>query len=433
MVSGVAQAQTSRLTLLEAQKALERHPLAVAAQRGVETAQRGVDLARGATGLNLSIGADANRSQVSSSTPELNGTQFGIQFNLSASAAILPWSPAWDGVRAAERNVLLAKWQQKDVLNSLKLELQARFVEALRASTDKRLAERGLVLALEQERVTRDRVTQRTASQENLLSAERASLQAKNTQQLTLRFEALARKSLFLLLSQPDARQTLIAEPNQVLSSDIENLLIGLENRSDVRRARLSVTEAEDGLQIAQRDRWFPVSSLTLSVGGVNAQGQPSGTSASFQVNFQQGVLAGGGSYAPWNVAAGTTFTLQASISLPILAPSNEARVGIAQTNIELTKANFENTLRNAELEVRRAHLNLETTILQIGVAERGVLIAERKLLDAQTRVQNGLVIQLEVDAAQLATEQANQELNNAQFAASLAAMQLDAALGKVL
>jgi outer membrane protein len=426
--------QGARLTLPEAQKALERHPLLVAAERGVQAAQRSVEVARGATGLNLNIGADANRNQAASSTPELNGIQFGVQFNLSVTAAILPWSSAWDGVRAAERNLELARMQQKEAQNGLKLELTTRFFEALQAKIDRDLAERGLVLALEQERIARDRLSSRSSTQEALLQAERATLQAKGLAQSAARFEALARRSLFLLLSQPDAAQVLVAEARAVVSQDINGLLaVALKNRSDVRRAELSVIEAQGGLQIATRERWFPVSSLSLSVGGINAQGQQTGTNAAFQINFQQGVVAGSGSYVPWSNAAGTVWTLQASISLPILAPSNTARLELAQTNLDLARANLDNAQRNAELEVRRAHLNLENAIFQIGVFERGVVIAERRLLDTQTRLQNGLTTSLEQSAAILGADQAARDLVSAQVAAMLAEMQLEAAMGKML
>jgi outer membrane protein len=429
-----ALAQGARLTLPEAQKALERHPLWVAAERGLQAAQRGVDVARGATGLNLNIGADGSRTQASSSTPELNGTQFGVQFNLNVSAAILPWSGAWDGVRAAERNLELARMQQKETQNGLTLELTARFFEALQANTDRNLAERGLRLSLEQERIARERLAVRSSTQDALLQAERASLQAKGLAQSAMRFETLSRRSLFLLLSQPDAAQVLVAEPRAVVSQDVEGILaLALQNRQDVRRAMLSVLEAEDGLQIASKERWFPVSSLLVSVGGINAQGQQTGTSAAFQINFQQGVLAGSGSYAPWATAAGTSLTLQASISLPLLAPSNTARLELAQTNLELAQANLDNAQRNAELEVRRAHLGLENAIFQIGVAERGVVLSERKLLDTQIRLQNGLALPLEVDAAALGVDQAARDLVAAKVAALLAFLQLEVAMGRVL
>jgi outer membrane protein len=427
-------AQSARLTLLEAQTALERHPLLAAAERGVQAAQRGVDVARGATGFNLNIGADGNRSQTSSSIPELNGTQFGVQFNLNVSGAILPWSGAWDGVRAAERNLELARMQQKEAQNGLTLELHARFFEALQASTDRNLAERGLGLSLEQERIARERLAVRSSTQDALLQAERATLQAKGLEQSAKRFEALARRSLFLLLSQPDAGQVLVAEPRAVVSQDVDGVLVlALQNRQDVRRAMLAVLEAEDGLLIASRERWFPVSSLLVSVGGINAQGQQTGTSAAFQINFQQGVLAGSGSYAPFSTPSGTVFTLQASISLPLIAPSLEARVGVAQTNVELARANLENAQRTAELEVRRAHLGLENAIFQIGVAERGVVISERRLLDTQIRLQNGLALPLEVEVATLGIDQAARDLVAAKVAALLAFLQLEVAMGRVL
>jgi outer membrane protein len=412
-----AQAQPS-FTFEQALRLLPKSKAWLAADQGYLTAERSVNIARGAAGLNISVGADASRSQVSSSEPTLNGTALNISVNVQASLAILPWSPAFDAVRNAERNLERSRIDLLEQRSQLQLSLLNQYLQVQIQSQDTLLAAQNVGFAKLRLQTLQAQLKARTTTKEAVLSAEAALKSAEANARVVGNAKSLALRGFFSLLSIP-VQDTIFSSEMAVPKLELSEAELNKQiqqaraSRPDLRRAMIAVREAEDNLAIATRDRWLPNVGLNANISGVSADGRPTGTQIGTNLNLATGTLGVNGAYSP-NTSAATSTTISVQITIPILAPSNDARIETAEAALNAAKLNLEQLENNAVLDIQNRYDELQIAILQQDIANANLEVAKQRETDTQARLTAGLTNTLDLEQAKLQLNQATREVQNA-------------------
>jgi outer membrane protein TolC len=421
------------LSLEAALSALPSSPAWRAADRSVEIAQRSLDAARGSALISLTIGGEYSTTGVSSTIPELAGSRTASGLNATAATAILPWSPALDAVRAAERGVTKAELERREARSGLVLDLTSRYLEASSSLASLELARSAEALAQRRREIAGVQLQAGTGTRDGVLSADQALASARGATRQAEAGAILARRSLLAALGRADGpiRLTTPVPALKAFETEDASLARALENRTDIQKATLAVLEAQDALEVAARDRWLPQASLTLSYGGIGADGQQTGSRLSGSLNINQGSFAvQGGLGLQGQPVAGSSLSFGANIALPVVAPGADGRVAAAEAGLEAARAGLENARITAELEVRRRWLEASVTRDGIPIAESGVTLADGRVADAEARLKLELISPLELDAARLAQAQAVRDLEAAKTNALLATLRLEASVG---
>ncbi len=430
-----ASAQTV-FTLEESLRLLPQSAAWRASDQAFLIAERSVNVARGAAGLSVTVGGEANRSQVSSADPALNGTAFTGSINAQASITVLPWSPTFDAVRAAERNLERARLDLLENRSNLQLQLFSQYLQVQLATTDVKLAMQNQNFAEQRLKITQAQLEARTATREAVLSAEATARSAQTNARAALNAQNLSIRGFFATIGLPprDAvfSSVINAPKLEITENNLGNKIIQARaTRSDVRRAILAVREAEDALTIAQRDRWLPNLGINASIAGVGADGRPTGTQVGANLNLGTGTIGVNGSYAPTTSnATATTISLQ--ISIPLVAPSNDARIDTAQVSLNAAKLNLENAENTAALDIESKYYEYLAIAAQQEVAKANLSTAQRRTTDTQARLEAGLTNTLELEQAKLQEAQATREVQNASNQTVLAAYRLSSSLKPV-
>ncbi len=390
-----------------------------------QSAQRTLESVQAATGLRLSVGADLSNTTLTSTGA--NTTTY--KASASASLPILPWASQFDDLRKAERTFERAKLDLRDSRNTLVVNTSTQYLNLRLAQLDLELANSTLVLrqnqlkiALAQRNNNQITLDQLATSQQNLETAKINALQAESSLEL-------AQLTLSNTLGQTELTVASSAAPLPTLSTTLEaNLKLALEQRTDILKAVYTLRDAEDNLAIAQRDRWLPTTTLNLGVAD-------SGASLTTGLNLQTGSLSFGGAYQPPSstTPTGTTISLSASISIPVLAPSNDARISSSQTALGIAKQNLERSKKSAELDVRQKYLETQTALRRIDLSKKALELAKNTLSTTQARFTAGSLTKTDLETSQLAVQQAERDLENTVLAAYLAWLRLENAVGKGL
>ncbi len=426
-------AQTQDFSLQDALRLLTNSPAWKVADRAVEAAARGVDAARGAALLNVTAGGEYARTGVSSPTdPSLNTVVTNLSLSATVSTSILPWSPAFDAVRAAERNLQRAELDRLEARGSLTLSIIEAYFSAKQAQQDLQLVRSEQELLERRLSIVKAQNSSGIANADAVRTTEQAALSARNATGQTELGAHLARRSMLVTLGQPDAALRFSSgtpAPRTFAATEIL-LRTAAQKRLDVRRALITVLELEDALMVASRERWIPQANLNLSVSGVTADGRPTGNSATASLNVAQGSLGVNGSYAPIGPAgAGASLTISAAIQVPIIAPGADSRIEVTRANHQSARANLENVRLGAEIDVRRRHFELQTALDQIILQTANVNVLKARVGDTEARFRAGIVTELDVQNAKIGAGRAERELEAARIAAFLNALKLENAV----
>jgi outer membrane protein len=424
------------LSLEVALSALPNSPAWRATDRSLEIAQRSLDAARGSALLSVTVGGEYSTTGISSTTPELAGNRTASGLNATASTAILPWSPALDAVRTAERGLARAELERRDARAGLVLDLTARYFEASASLASLELARSAEGLTQRRREIAGAQLQAGTGTRDGVLTADQALASARGATRQAEAGAILARRSLLAAFGRGDGPVRLTSPVPALVALEAEDVSVkrGLENRVDVQKAVLAVLEAQDAFEVAARDRWLPQASLTLSYGGIGADGQQAGTRVSGHFNIGQGSFAvQGGLGLQGQPVAGSSLSFGANIALPVVAPGADGRVAAAEAGLEAARTGLENTRITAELEVRRRWLEASATRDGIAVAESGLTLANGRVADAEARLKLELISLLELDAARLAQAQAARDLEAAKTTALLATLRLEASVGTII
>ncbi len=387
-------------------------------------AQHNFESSLAAAGLRLTVGADVSNN-TNTGTGVNNAT---YKVNATASLPLLPWASQFDDIRKAERTFIRAKLDLRDSRNTLFISTNTQYFNLRIAALDLELAGNTLILrenqlktALTQRNNNQITPEQFATSQQNLESAKINANQAENTLELN-------QQTLASTLDQIELSLAISSPPTPAALLPLENLLkTALIERSDTQKAILSLRDAEDNLTIAQRDRWLPASSINLGV-------SDSGASLNTSLNLQTGSLSVGGSYQPPTTAStGTTISLSASISLPVVSPTGDTRITSAQTALNSAKQNLERSKKSAELDIRQKYSETQNATRRIELSKKALENAKNAFTTTQTRVNAGSQTKNDLETSRLAMQQAERDLENTIVTAYTTWLRLENSLGKGL
>ncbi len=387
-------------------------------------AQHNFESSLAAAGLRLVVGADVSNN-TNTGTGVNNAT---YKVNATASLPLLPWASQFDDIRKAERTFARAKLDVRDSRNTLFIGVNTQYFNLRVAALDLELASNTLILrenqlktALTQRSNNQITLEQFATSQQNLESAKISANQAENTLELN-------QQTLANTLDQIELSLAISSPPTPAALLPLENLLkTALIDRTDTQKAIYALRDAEDNLTIAQRDRWLPASSINLGV-------SDSGANLNTSLNLQTGSLSIGGSYQPPTTpSTGTTISISASISLPVIAPTGDARITSAQTALNSAKQNLERSKKSAELDVRQKYSETQNAIRRIELSKKALENAKNAFSTTQTRVNAGSQTKNDLETSRLAMQQAERDLENTIVTAYVAWLRLENSLGKGL
>jgi outer membrane protein len=392
-----------------------------------QTAQRSLDSARAAAGLKVNVGTDASAS-FPLTTPN-SGSSGSVSVNANASLSVLPWSSTYDGVRSAERALFRAALDRTDTRNTLALNTVQNYFNARVAALDVENAKRAENLAAQQLTVAERQLQSGQVSRDSLENTRKTLENAKVTTLQAQQNAELTRLQLFQALSLPVSDDTLetAPQPRALPSGTLEALTArALQRRGDVQRAVSRVGDAEDSLRIAQRDRWLPNATVTTSVG----QGQ-GGSSVSGSLNVGQGTLTVSGSTPVTGTnTQPTSVTVGASLSIPVVNGSADAKITSAQTSLESAKKSLEAARQSASLDVRQKFNDATLQTRKVEYQRKVLETAQNALETARKRFELGSITALEVTSAQNTVFQAQRDLETQTATQQLSVYKLENAIG---
>ena len=438
----IAFAQGTALTLANALERLPQSPDWQLADLTYAASERSLESARAASGLSVNAGGGYSTTRPSNDLTNPNGTVTPAadratgNANVSASASInvLPWSQAQVQARSAELALQRAALDRNDTRKNLAVNATNQYFTARIAATDfalakssEALSEARLKVATQQQangQITREQLL---TSQQTFENAKINTLAAKNTLEI-------ARLTLFNTLGLAPNEATLSTPPTEyTLPKTALDTLIAesLEKRGDVQKATLRLREAEEALGAAQLNRWLPNSSINLGYGQL---GGNSGPSVNGSLNFQTGVASLSTAFPLYqspepNSNPGLTFSV--NLSIPILAPNQDAQIGSAQTGLESARKALENAKRAAELDVRQRYNDAFIATQRLGIAKLGLQSARANLETSQAKLAAGTATALDLQSAEQSSKQAERDLENAVAATHVSGLRLENALGK--
>ncbi len=439
-LSSFATAQSPALSLEAALKALPTAPAWKVADLTAQNAQRQLEVAQAGVAFNLTTtGAfTTSRTQGISAENLPAGTQLsGSGGSVSATAVltVLPWSPLFDGVRAAERNLERANLDRLESRSQLAAQVLKQYFDLKLASTDLELARRGVKLAKLRSEIATAQLEAGVGTRESVLGAKQALEASNASERAAINDFDLRRRSLSITLGTTITTTELITNiPDVNLKEEALELGVSaaLQRRGDILKAIMQVQDAVDVLESARRDRLIPDMGLSLQYGGVSQTGDATGARVTGDLNFKTGQVSLTPTYGFGSTSVGTRVTFGANITIPVIAPSSDAKISSAENQLALAQHNLENVRINAELDVRTQYAAAQAALLQVEVARAGVLSAQEKTANAEKRLTAGLGTNLDRESATLAAAQAERDLEFARANAVNAVLRFLASLAPI-
>ncbi len=174
--SFAAAQQSPGLSLETVLKALPTAPGWQVAELTAQSAQRQLEAAQAGAGFNLT----ANGAYMTSRTDGIPlenlppGTQLSSSsgsVSATAGLTVLPWSPAFDAVRAAERNLERANIDRLEARSQLAAQVLKQYFDLKLASTDLELARSGVELAKSRLEIANAQLEAGVGTREGVLNA----------------------------------------------------------------------------------------------------------------------------------------------------------------------------------------------------------------------------------------------------------------------
>ena len=419
------------LTLEAALANLSNAPDWRSADLTYEGVVRQLEAAYAATGLQLKGGGDYGLNKNLDTTAAANQS---LSLTASLSANVLPWSTANDQIRTAQRAMERAALDRRDSRNTLYINGVNQYLTARLAGVDFELAQANEKQTEAQLKVAQAQRQAGQITQETLLTSQRNLENAQATRVQAAGALENARLTLWNTLGvAPNANGLTTAVPEANLPTDpLERLIAqGAERRSDVQRALSRVRDAEDTLGNARRDRLMPEGSVRVGVGQVAGQNDVWSLSAALNLSGTAILTADYPIIQSQTTGTQSTqLTLSATVSLPIIAPSADSRVASAETTLTLARQSLEIARKAAELDIRQRYTDAATAKARVQIARTGLATSTQALTTAQARNQAGLNTALDVEAARIARQQAERDLEQALVNLHIAALRLNNAMG---
>jgi outer membrane protein len=424
-LTGAATAQQSAsLSLETALKTLPNAPAYKQADLTVQSASKQLEAAQAGAGFNLT----ANGAYTTSRTDgiPLENLPAGTQLSSSsgsvsatAGLTLLPWSPAFDGVRAAERNLERANIDRLEARSQLAAQVLKQYFDLKLAGTDLELARNGVKLAKARLDIANAQLEAGVGTREGVLSAKQGLEASGASERAASNDLELRRRSLSITLGTnitATELSTKLPEVNLKENALETGLPTALKRRGDILKAISQVQDATDVLEGARRDRLVPDIGLNLQYGGISQNGDAAGARVTGDLNFKTGQVSLTPSYGFGSTSVGTRISFGANIAIPIIAPSSDTKISSAENQLALAQHNLETARINAELDVRTQYAAAQAAVAQVDVARAGLLSAQEKNANAEKRLTAGLGTTIERETAKLANTQAERDLEFARI-----------------
>jgi outer membrane protein len=431
LIVPMAYAQESGLTLEAALARLANAPNWRAADLQFASVQGRLEAALAAAGLAVNGTSDYSASRITDSGEVGQNLNLSVQVNIN----VLPWSNLQAQIQSAQINLERARLDRDEARNLLALNVVSQFVALRLAGLDLELARGTQTLRDHQLQAARTKAAVGSITPDALRLQEQLLERARVALAQALGTLEIARLTLSGTLGLPAANlaATNLTDSSVAGSSPVSGSSPPIERRTDIRKATIAVLEAQTTLDLAMLERVLPDAGLKLSYG------QKDGLLGTAGLNFKTGQASLGLSLTPVNTipansatAGGTTFTFAASINLPIVSPGGNANVANAQRNLELTQQALEAAKRNAQLDIAQKQLDIEMARQRLELARTTVRLNLATLETTRARLTAGLVIALELEAAQIDLFQANRDLEAALLNARVAELQFLNAIGSL-
>jgi outer membrane protein len=425
LMGSIALAQDAGFSLENAFTALQKTPDWQVANLTYQTSQRNLETTQAATGINLSAGGNYNGLFPSSGT-----SNNSVSVSVTASTSLLPWSPAYDTIRSAQRAFDRAALDLRDARNTLALTTLSTYFGTRTSSLDvdvatanQKVFEGKLRVANLKYQNGQITLTDLLTAQQDLATAQSTLLTAQNALQINL--ANLGVSASTKLTTAPTELALPQGTPEALAKA-------GIERRADVQKAISRVQDAEDALANAQRDRILPNASVSLGYGQLGTSGLSS-PSVSTSLNFQSGAASVTGSVPVTNNTSstlGTGLSVSLSASIPVLAPSSDAKTSTAQTSLDAARASLDTTRRSAALDVAQRYSDATTAKARINVSQSTLETARKTLETATARNQSGLNTSIDLEQARANVLQAQRDLESATATELIAVYKLQNAIG---
>lgn len=411
--------------------ALRRSPGWRSADLSYRAAQLALDSARTRAGLSLTAGGDAALTRLPWDTGQWQGS---ATVTLGASLSVLPWAPALEGVRSAQRALDSAATELRTSRATLTTQLLEAYSGARAAADAQALADAQLSLSTRLLEVARAQRAQGLLTQEALLERQGALEGAQAAQASAARGVALAAQAVARVLGTPvtlPARGADFAPlPEVTPGQELAALLARAhQRRPEVARARAALADAQANLSATTLDARLPDLSASVRAGQLSDGQGGSGQTVSGSLNVKTGVLGAQLSVPLRDTSAipsGVALSLSATI--PLLGSGKGTALTQAQLGVTQAQLGLDSALQGVELDVRTRLNALQDEQGALPAAQTALSGAQTALDSARARLEAGLGTALEVAQAEVGLLQATQALGAQQRAISLAALKLAAA-----
>jgi outer membrane protein len=432
--------QTPGLSLETALKALPAAPGWRVAELTAQSAQRQLEAAQASAGFNLT----ANGAYTTSRTDGIPlenlppGTQLSSSsgsVSATAGLTVLPWSPAFDSVRAAERQLERANIDRLETRSQLAAQVLKQYFDLKLAASDLELARNNVKLAKSRLDIANAQLEAGVGTREGVLSTKQGLEASNANERAVVNDLELRRRSLSITLGTNITTTELTTKLPEVNLKDnaLEaGLPTALKRRGDILKAISQVNDAMDSLESTRRDRLIPDIGLNLQYGGVSQNGDAAGARVTGDLNFKTGQVSVTPGYGFGSTSVGSRVSFGANIAIPIIAPSVEAKISSAENQLALAQHNLETVRINAELDVRTQYAAAQAALAQVDVARAGLLSAQEKNANAEKRLIAGLGTSIDRETAKLANAQAERDLEFARINAVSAVVRFVASLAPI-
>ncbi|WP_075835937.1 TolC family protein, partial [Deinococcus marmoris] len=430
-----AQVQTAPFTLNDVLALLRGSPGWQSADLTYRAAQLALDSARTRAGLSLSVGADGNLTRVPWDTGEWQGS---TTLNVSAALNVLPWSPAREAVRSAERALAAAAVDLRNSRATLTIQAAQAFAGARSAVTGVAQADAQLALSVRLRAVADEQRTQNLITAEAVLERQSALESAQAARDKAVRGVNLAAAQLTRVLGRPLALPGDLSSfgslPNLAPSSDLNTLLSrALSARPEIAKAEAALADAQAALAAAQRDARLPDLTAGVRAGQLSDAKGNAGRTVSGSLNSRTGVLGVQVSLPlkdTGEIPSGVALSLSGTYTL--LGGAGAGELAQASQGVQQAQLGLSSARQGVDLDVRTRLSDYQDEVGGLTSLQTALTRAQTAFASARARVDAGLATPLDIEQAALGVTQAQNAIDAQAAAVELAALQLLQATGEL-
>ena len=419
--------------------ALAVDPQITKAEAGVRQAESAVNTALAALAPGVTVRAVHQR--------EFDGVEGRVtQLSLVISSTRPGVFPLTIGSKAATE-LETALWDRADAEAALEqakigvaLAVAQKYLAALTAEENLRLAEEALRLAQEDERIARVNLEAGVVTGLDVLKAENNTKKAALALERARAQRDLAFDALLLQLGRPFGEALVLAAPPvpaTLPSVDLEDLLgTALKTRGEIRQARTNLRKLEANLTrlknttlpavkiTATENQGIYTAKITLDLVTGDIQWSLGG-------NWEEAVPSRPSSWTGTTTGEGLSLGLEFSW-MPFDGGARKAQITALEAQLASARASLAKMEKEIELEIRQrvSDLHLAFKALEEAKAQKELALKAREL--AALRYREGLALFTELEEATQALAQAELAVAQAEYDLFLAMVRLEAAGGRM-